>query len=138
MSRVDFVVVDRLFEFYNPFRQFFARNPTLATIRKTPVVPGRDAVFFSQLSDRQETRWNKGRVRYFVELLERGVTLDPVEIDNQCDRGHIYGPILLDGHHRFCAAILLKVPVLRARYGGRVDTLRYLTGKADLPPGDLT
>jgi hypothetical protein len=144
MSRVDLIHVERLLRLYNPFRQFFARTPDLATIRKTPVVEGRTAFRPDELGDarrnhdvRRNRRWDRGRVRYFVELMEAGTEIDPIEVDNECDRGHIYGPILLDGHHRLCAAALLKVPTIRARYGGRVDTLKYLIGKTPHPPRDL-
>lgn len=136
--KVELVHVDRLLGFYDPFKQFFDRTPSLAAVRKTPVVEGRHALRPHELKDSYPDRdWDKGRIRYFVELMEQGAKIDPIEIDNECERGHIYGPLLLDGHHRLCAAALLKVPTIRARYGGRVDTLKYLTGKTPHPPRDL-
>jgi hypothetical protein len=137
--------VERLVGLYNPFRQFFGRRPKLSAVQKARRVGGRDPSRPQYRAEREsgmdfrdrEYRWDLGRIRYFVEQLERGAKLDPIEIDNQCDRGHIYGPILLDGHHRLCAAALLRTPTIRAVYGGRVDTLKYLTGKTPHPPGDL-
>jgi hypothetical protein len=144
VQRVTRVQVDRLLEFYNPFRQFFfvkrqrkdfmLKGIGLSRVRRAKLIAGRDAVEPKSGSDSVYRRWHTGRIRYFVELLERGDRLDPIEIDNQCDRGGIYGPILLDGHHRLCAAALLKTPTIRASYGGRVDFLKYLTGKTNHPP----
>lgn len=74
-------------------------------------------------------RWDYGRIRFFYERLLASETLEPVDVDNRCDYGHIYPePVLLDGHHRLAASHLANAPTILANYGGRVDLLRYLTG----------
>jgi hypothetical protein len=51
-----------------------------------------------------ELRWDYGRIRFFYERLLANETLEPIDVDNCCDYGHIYAePILLDGHHRLAA-----------------------------------
>ena len=79
---------------------------------------------------KQPTRaWDYGRIRFFCEELSRGVTLDAIEVDNECNFGRIYPvPILLDGHHRLAASHLAGAPTIFVSYGGRLDLLRYLTG----------
>jgi hypothetical protein len=74
-------------------------------------------------------RWDYGRIRFFYERLLAGETLEPIDVDNRCDYGHIYPePVLLDGHHRLAASHLAAAPIILANYGGRVDLLRYLIG----------
>jgi len=81
--------------------------------------------------------WHLGRVRFFVEQLQAGVKLDPIVVDNVCDRGHIYAvPLIVDGHHRFAASCIARAPTIAASYGGRVDLRRYLTGDLATPPSD--
>ena len=81
--------------------------------------------------------WHLGRVRFFVEQLRAGVKLDPITVDNVCDRGHIYAvPILVDGHHRFAASFIARARTIAASYSGRVDLRRYLTGHRATPPED--
>lgn len=83
----------------------------------------------------EEDEWHYGRVRFFVDELNAGKTLDPIVVDNRCDRGHIYPePIVIDGHHRLCAVKVSGVRTVPANYSGRVDLLDYLTGKCDRPP----
>ena len=74
--------------------------------------------------------WHYGRMRFFYEQLLAGGALDAITVDNVCAGGRIYPePVLLDGHHRLAASHLAAAPVIRASYGGRIDLLRYLTGK---------
>jgi hypothetical protein len=68
-------------------------------------------------------------VRYFRDQFLAGEKCDPIEVDNHCEGGHIYGPIVTDGHHRLCGAVLAKRTTIDADYGGRLDILRYLIGK---------
>ena len=79
---------------------------------------------------KQPTRaWDYGRIRFFCEQLLAGVTLDAIDVDNECGDEFIYPePVLLDGHHRLAASHLAGVKIILANYGGRIDLLRYLTG----------
>ena len=79
--------------------------------------------------------WDYGRIRHFYERLLAGETLEPIEVDNKCDFGHIYPePVLLDGHHRLAASHLAGAPIILVNYGGRLDLLRWLTGKRKTYP----
>lgn len=74
--------------------------------------------------------WDLGRVRFFIEHIEAGKPLDPIIVDNYCNRGHVYPePVLIDGHHRLIAAKVTRLERIPANYSGRVDLLDYLTGK---------
>jgi len=91
------------------------------------------------INDRPEgvSPWDYGRIRFFYNELLAGRELDPIEIDNVCDGGRIYPiPVLNDGHHRLASSHLASARVIRANYGGRVDLLRYLTGRRKTCPGD--
>ena len=82
----------------------------------------------------RDTEYHLGRIRYFLDHLTTGADLDPIEVDNQCDNGHIYPiPILDDGNHRFAAYIIAGRATIPANYGGRVDLLEYLEGTGELP-----
>ena len=85
---------------------------------------------------KQPTRaWDYGRIRHFYERLLSGDTLDAIEVDNECNWGRILPiPVLLDGHHRLAASRLAGAPVIFVSYGGRLDLLRYLTGKRKTCP----
>jgi hypothetical protein len=74
--------------------------------------------------------WHVSRVRFFYDELLAGRSLDPISLDNVCNRGHIYPePIVLDGHHRLAASILADARIILAWYGGRTDLRDYLTGR---------
>ena len=128
-SRLDKLIVERLWSLYEwpeanlPMQKMTIRK--LLTYRSQP----------KYISDVTRTRkqpalrWDYGRIRFFYERLLAGETLEPIDVDNRCDYGHIYAePVLLDGHHRLAAAHLANALIIFANYGGRVDLLRYLIG----------
>lgn len=79
---------------------------------------------------RRTRRYHFGRVRYFTELLLLGEKLDPIVVDNACWNLRVLPiPVVLDGYHRLCAAILVGKQTIRASYSGRIDVLRWLEGK---------
>jgi hypothetical protein len=81
--------------------------------------------------------WHFGRVRFFYDAILAGKVLDPITIDNVCDRGRIYPqPIVLDGHHRLAASFMATARTIPAWYGGRVDLLNYLMGRRETCPSD--
>jgi hypothetical protein len=123
------VIVERLWALYSwPEFNLPMRKMTIAKLLTYPAQP----VYVSDeaRTRKQPTRaWDYGRIRFFYEQLGEGVTLDAIEVDNECNYGRIYPvPILLDGHHRLAASHLAKAPTIRVSYAGRVDLLRYLTG----------
>lgn len=129
------VLVARLWETYPwPERNLPMRKMTIEKLLTYPAQP--DYVSDEKRTWKQPPRaWDYGRIRHFYERLLAGETLDAIEVDNECDGRHIYPvPILSDGHHRLAASHLAKVLIIRANYGGRLDLLRYLTGKRKTCP----
>ncbi len=124
--------IERLLEFYSPFR-VLGVPPRL---NREVVVRFRERLEFVPDRERRRAgkRWHIGRVRFLVRRLDEGWTPDPIEIDNYCDHGHVYGPLVLDGHHRLIASIVVGKPTIKAVYSGRVDIRDYLTGRRKTPP----
>ena len=130
MSAASKVLVDRLWQLYFwPESNLPMRKMTVARLLTYPAQP-------VYVSDEDRTRkrptraWDYVRIRYFYELLLAGELLDAIEVDNECNWGRVYPvPVVLDGHHRLAASHLAGAPIIRVNYGGRVDLLRYLTGK---------
>lgn len=84
----------------------------------------------------KNNQWHIKRVIYFVNHPEE---IKDIEIDNMCYDGYILPvPIILDGNHRYMAALHLKNKGLLSKvscsYGGREDLLDYLIGKTDICP----
>lgn len=83
--------------------------------------------------ENKSTKWHIGRILYFINHPEE---IKDIELDNYCDNGLIYPePIIVDGNHRFLAALWLRkkgiMDKVNCRYGGREDILDYLTGKSN-------
>lgn len=101
----------------------------------------RDAVPVSRYIDDLDRpgslEWDLGRIRFFVEEIDAGHPIDPVEIDNIVSHGRVAAePDLLDGFHRFVASKIARAHTIPARYSGRVDLLDYLTGRTHQLPDD--
>ena len=84
----------------------------------------------------KSTKWHIGRVMYFVNHPEE---IRDIEIDNVVNGFQILPiPIIVDGNHRFMAAMWLhnqgEMVKVHCRYGGRVDLLDWLSGKSDILP----
>lgn len=70
--------------------------------------------------------WHIGRIKYFVEYPHK---ISPISIDNECAGGVILGlPKIIDGHHRFIAAIIRNDETIQVFYSGLIDSLNYLKG----------
>lgn len=132
--RIDHILVARLLQFYDPFYLLFDRRPALDTFEHVPVQRYPWAGGIYRTPSRQ---WHLGRVRFFLDAFRAGQDCDPLDIDNHCDHGYIYGPIVDDGHHRLCAAVLARRERVPVFYSGRLDTLRFLTGQRQTAPEDL-
>lgn len=129
MNRPSKVIVERLWALYRwPERGLPMRRMTVEKLLTYPSQP--EYVCDMVRTRKQPTRaWDYGRIRHFYEQLLAGVTLDAVEVDNECNWGRIYPiPVLLDGHHRLAASHLAGTRIILVSYGGRLDLLRYLTG----------
>lgn len=129
VSKHSDVIVTRLWELY----VWPERNLPMCkmTIEKLLTYPSQ-SIYVSDAERRWKQpplAWDYGRIRFFYEQLSAGVTLDAIEVDNECNFGRIYPvPVLLDGHHRLAASYLIGASTIRVSYGGRIDLLRYLTG----------
>lgn len=74
-------------------------------------------------------------VRRIAFFLEDPTRITPIMLDNVCDYGFIYAePVLVDGWHRWFATLHLGLKTVPASYSGRLDLLRYLTGKRKTRP----
>lgn len=125
------VLVGRLWKTY-PWSERYVpmRRMTVTRLLTYPSQP--DYVSDMERTRKRSTRaWDYGRIRHFYERLLSGAgeTLDAIQVDNQCDFGHVYPvPVLIDGHHRLAAHHLAEAPIVLVNYSGRLDLLRYLTG----------
>lgn len=131
------VIVDRLWRLYGwPEAIFPMRGMTPEKLCKYKAVSEYVEDFNRLVSDDGGyLDWHYGRMRYFFEEFRAGRTVDPIEIDNVCDRGHIYPiPIVLDGHHRLAGAYLAGARIIPATYGGLVSLRQYLTGRRKTAP----
>ena len=132
---IDHVLVERLWQLYSwPERSLPVRNLTVEKLKAYRV----ESTYVSddwRTWHRVKRAWDYGRIRHFVEHLQAGGSVDPIEIDNACNGGRIYPvPVLFDGHHRLAAAHLAGVRTIPAHYSGRVDLLRYLKGLRKTAP----
>lgn len=126
-SKVDKLLVDRLTSLYTPANRLASLGE--ATLTECRAARVRACYEHEESIERHSRSWHLGRVRYFVEELERGAGLTPIVVDNLCSNGRIYPePIVIDGHHRLIASKLTGAPIILAEYSGRIDLLRYLTG----------
>lgn len=125
VNPTDWVLTERLTQSYNPFRPLGISAPTLEEVE--------DVEPIEYERDRTEA-YHLGRIAYFVREIRKGHPIDPVEVDNACFGNSISSsPILVDGHHRLAAALLLKRERVEVSYSGRVDVLEWLRGEGPAP-----
>lgn len=84
--------------------------------------------------ERDET-YHLQKIKYFID---HGID-KPIDLDNISIKGRILPlPIIIDGRHRYLAALLRRDKTIQCTYSGREDLLRYLTGESNIPPrGDI-
>lgn len=129
--QVDHLLVDRLWEMYRVdwFDCLYADTTAKDLLQYPP-----QEEFVGDDPKRDDDAWNFGRVRFF-EKLQKGLSLEPITVDNICNNGHIAPvPVLIDGHHRLAAHRIAKVQKIPTYYSGRVDLLNYLVGKTKQVP----
>jgi hypothetical protein len=123
------VIIERLNGLVCPFSNLGLRPRHMDLRGVTPITTYRE--------ERRGLKYHQGRILHFVHQLEAGEELDPIVLDNECSRNHVYPyPVLLDGNHRLISCILMRRPRIRAEYGGRVDLLRYLQGRRKTLPSE--
>lgn len=137
----DMVIIDRLIEFFpdtgiewNSGEKVNLQNIDVAIINHQLEEPEPFGDTWEHLCmENKSTQWHIGRILYFINHPEE---IKDIELDNYCDNGFIYPePIIVDGNHRFMAALWLRkqctMDKVHCRYGGREDILDYLTGRSD-------
>lgn len=115
------IIVTRLLRYYDPFAVLgLSRSKTAQRVVLT-----RPRAYVEEYH--REASYHVGRIRWL--MLHVAAWRDsPISVDNFCDRGHFGPPIVVDGHHRLCAAALLRRRHILASYSGLVSTLDYLMG----------
>jgi hypothetical protein len=123
---LDRILTARLVERHNPF-QILGLADQCDWLKYPPR---------KQYSEDRDERYDLGRIRFFVEQYETNQPVDPIYVDNLTWAGKIIlpEPVVIDGHHRLCGAVLAQKKWLDIVYGGRVDVLRWLKGKRKLLP----
>ncbi len=92
---------------------------------------------------RKAFRWNRGRVHHFYNQLKQGKEVDPISVETYVFPARSGGPPawgppeVVDGHHRFAAAVLAEVERIPMGFGGLVRQENWLTGKTDKVPEEL-
>lgn len=120
---VYFALTERLAQHYDPFLPLgFTKWPSLGRVLRYP-----DRKYINMAG--RDMNYHLGRLAYFVRLLKSGESLTPIEVDNRCDNSQVYPEaIILDGHHRFGASLLVNEPKIPISYGGCIDVLEWLIG----------
>lgn len=132
LAHVNHLLVRRLVKLYDPWTAI-GLAPDFTWLKSaTPV-----SVFKPELvmDEERDMEYHKGRVKFFVDQLQKGLELEPIEVDNACEGCHIYPyPVVPDGNHRLLAYWAAKRKTIPATYGGRIDLLKYLEGKSRKKP----
>lgn len=129
---IDLVIVRRLSRVYHWWPEsYYKRRDARARLAAAQPQPK----FVPEVQRKEDLDWDFGRVRFFADQLSAGAKVDPISVDNRCDRGVIYPePLITDGHHRFAAYALTGQKTIPVFYSGRMDVLAYLTGqRAKMP-----
>lgn len=130
MAEINRLLVTRLENLWDPFRVLDLEPQDVADLSNVEPITEYAKEVHARSKD-----YHRGRIRHFLDRLKLGEELNPIEVDNECNGGHIYAiPVLEDGNHRLCAYILAGREVISAYYGGRMDLLEYLEGERDTLP----
>ena len=130
----DSILVNRLLRHYNPFHFLFGKDLEELPEKYFQAEP----IEFAPAWDRSSRRdYDKRRIVHFIHKLRRGEPIDPIELDNDIIGKATWGPpIITDGHHRACAAIIVKRRRVECEYSGLLKTLKWRKGEGrmDSPP----
>jgi len=127
------ILVERLWRFYDSTFDVWGVGFSMDMLDKAK--PSNGEIYAWMNCHEWEVEQHANRIRFMTETPE--VLEFPIEVDNVCAGSAILPcPVILDGHHRLAAHVWLGRKTIRARYGGRVDLLDYLTGASDDCPSD--
>lgn len=131
-----YVLTDRLRSVYWPrFCQYTLREVLASESRSE----------YGHVERMVDPAWHAGRVRYFYEefVAGRWLKVDPIDVESEAYATDLSGPIswggpfIVDGHHRFAAAVLARAPRIKASVGGLVSTRTWLTGRRRMAPPEV-
>lgn len=134
VNDVDYVLVSRLCEVYWPvwMRNYYARHD--------PRRPGPVSDFVPDDKRTRRRGYDVQRVRFFLNAIRQRRKLEPIQVESSCAQYRIgtppaWGPPqVVDGHHRFVAAVLSKKRRIAVSFGGVVDDLKWLRGDTNKKP----
>lgn len=93
--------------------------PDLARLREI------DASGKFKKENNRDTDYHLAKLKYFME----NPSIEPIDIDCLSKNGKEYPfPIILDGRHRYLAAILRRDKTIKATFSGLNSLKDYLTG----------
>jgi len=127
MNAVNHARVDRLMQVYWPddFADYYStRDPW--QVEPIDHVP---EIFRPHIKD-----YDERRVRHFIDLLAAGEELEPIEIDSKWHYNAPGPPQLLDGHHRYMAAVIMGCETIPMSFGGLCTVGEWLAGLVDEAP----
>lgn len=85
---------------------------------------------YKKEDDRDEL-YHLKKIKHFIKT---GIE-DPIDIDCFCRDNKVYNwPVILDGRHRYIAAILRNDKIIPATFSGSELLMNYLTGKTSFKP----
>jgi hypothetical protein len=122
------IIVARLHEYIEPEWLFGVTLEELVT--------GADPLpDYKETAEERDEAYDRGRIAFFRDQFLEGVKVTPLQLDCQCSGGRVYAlPVMIDGWHRFSAALLAKIERVDVQFSGRVDLLRYLQGRRKTKP----
>lgn len=133
-EKLHHLLVARFVAYYDPFEvlELDAKKAEerLFSVRTQKVYDSSDG----------SVEWDIGRIRFFWEKLDRRKPLDPIlarawhHDGEQVESLRAGYPVLIDGHHRLCAAVLYGVERIVAYWEGRADMAEWLTGERSTDP----
>ncbi|MEX2717466.1 MAG: hypothetical protein Q6370_014290 [Candidatus Sigynarchaeota archaeon] len=133
-SAIDNILVQRLIKCYDPYhplgigKKQFAANGKRKPRAKFVPEDERD----NKLA--QDPSWHYGRIAHFVNQIRKGKRLDQIEVDMMWHGHKCTGIVVLDGHHRLCAADIVGIERIPASISGAVRIIEWLVGKHDNAP----
>ena len=83
----------------------------------------------------KDTEYHIRRIIYFLEHPDE---ISSIEVDNSYVGANILPDCLIvDGHHRIAAGIILGLKYIDINYGGRGDVEDYISGRSDVRPFEI-
>jgi len=128
----DAVLTKRLHKVYWPtwLAAYYARHD--------PRKPGPMTDYVEERFRSSRRGYDVQRVRFFLAEIRSGKILEPIIVESRCYQYRCGSPIswgspeVMDGHHRYVAAILGRVKTISVHFSGLLDHLRWLKGEINV------